>query len=734
MRGQAGGLRRSDTGLLIGFAAVLSGLVAVTGPAEPTGHPATDAVLIGVGVAIIVVIGSRAPWWAVAAAAGVALIVALDPLLMVVAAVGFAAALWAGTRERPVPWMSAASVGVTFNVLVRSELGGWFGASAMVGLGVAAILFVLGTWRLPRRARLLSWGGVVLVLLFAGAASAGLAYAAAKSRHELAAGLTTAELGVAALEGGDFEQAADWFAEAQTYLDAANVNLDKPWAKLAAVVPVAAQHQHAVHDMSQSGAAGLRVVSEALDEIDLDRLRASDGRFDLDALADLESPLTRVRDALVDLRRTSESSRSPWLVNRATYELDDFRESVDEHMPSIEEALQAIRMAPAMLGAEEPRTYLLLFTTPSESRGLGGFVGSYAELQLDDGELSLGGFGRAQDLDREAQARGVHVTLPPEFAELYGRFGFDAGGDGSGALGDSGLRNVAMSPDFPTVAPIAAELYAATTGSEVDGVIAMDPFVVAQLLRYTGPVFIPSLGRELGPDEALPFLLRDQYATDVPDEARADVLADAASQAFTGLIAGALPDPINLARDLGPLTGDRRLLVWSARAEEQELLESVHISGALPALHGADGWAFTVSNIGGNNIDTFLDRRAGYTSTTDPTTGQTSGTITIELDNSAPSEGLPRYVIGNRIGEPEGTNSMWLTIYSPLGLDGLTVDGTEVGVEVGREAGWNAYRVRLDIASGTTARIEATVSGTIDDATAEIVTWEQPMERDVTPL
>ena len=57
-----------------------------------------------------------------------------------------------------------------------------------------------------------------------------------------------------------------------------------------------------------------------------------------------------------------------------------------------------------MLGADGPRTYLLLFTTPSESRGLGGFVGSYAELTADDGQLALGAFGRAQDLDAAAAA------------------------------------------------------------------------------------------------------------------------------------------------------------------------------------------------------------------------------------------------------------------------------------------------------------------------------------------
>ena len=291
-----------------------------------------------------------------------------------------------------------------------------------------------------------------------------------------------------------------------------------------------------------------------------------------------------------------------------------------------------------------------------------------------------------------------------------------------------------MTPDFPTVAEIAADLYLQTTGTQVDGVIAMDPEVVTQLLRYTGPVSIPSLGREVSADDALPFLLRDQYIVDVPDDQRADGLAEAATSAFAGLITGQLPDPIELARDLGPLTGERRLLVWSAHPDEQEMIEGVGISGAIPPLDGADGLAFTVSNAGGSKIDTFLTRWARSTSSTDPDTGVTSRTVSIELQNDAPAEGLPRYVIGNRAGQPDGTSSLWLSIYSPLGVDRLTVDGSEVGFEAGTEEGWNVYRVRVDIPSTSTATIEASLSGTVADPSAEAVTWVQPMERDIQEL
>ena len=628
----------------------------------------------------------------------------------------------------------AASLAVTANVLLRAELGGPVGTSALVGLTVGLFVVAIGSWRLPTRWRRLTWIGLGAAVAFGAVAAGGLGYEVYKSRHELSGGFISAELGVSALEGGRFDEAADWFAEANTYLDAANERLDQPWAKLAGVVPVAAQHQRAVTDMSSAGADALQVVSTALDEIDLDALRPRDGRFDLEALAALDEPLTRVRNALADLRATSESSRSVWLVGRATYELDDFRRQ--RRRPTCRRSTRHWRRSARRRRCSAPtgRGPTSCCSRPPRSPvGLGGFVGSYAELRVEDGKLSLGQFDRAQDFDRRLVDTGVAVH-DDDFLAQYGRFGYDADGTGRGLVGDAAFRNLAMSPDFPTVAAIAADLYAQATGTTVDGVVAMDPFVVTQLLRYTGPVFVPSLGRDLSPEEAQGFLLRDQYVQDVPDDQRADGLAEAASQAFSALLSGSLPDPITLARDLGSFTSQRRLLVWSSDGEEQELIEQVHISGEVPALAGADGWAFTVSNAGGSKIDTFLDRRAGYSATTDPATGVTSGTVTIELDNGAPVEGYPRYVIGNRIGQPEGTSTLWVTVYSALGLDELSVDGVVTGVEAGTEQGWNTYRFRVDIPSMASVRIEARLSGTVADPAAEVVTFTQPMERDVAPL
>ena len=293
---------------------LVAGLVAALGPAAPTATPVIDAVLITLAVLAIVVVGERAPWWSVALAAGVAMAIAINPLLIAVAVVALAGALWSGSGRRPRPEVLAASVGITCNVLCRAELRGSLGLSAAISIAVLAIVFVTGIRRRSKRVRRLAWGGVFGLVVLAGAASAAFGYQAYRSRHDLGAGQSTAELGVVALENGKFDEAADWFRQSAAILDQANARMDSPWTAAAALVPVVAQHRSAIVDMSEVGASGAKVVAESLSEIDPESLRTDNGRIDLEGLARLQAPLERVQQALEQLQRTTAESRSPWLA------------------------------------------------------------------------------------------------------------------------------------------------------------------------------------------------------------------------------------------------------------------------------------------------------------------------------------------------------------------------------------------------------------------------------------
>ena len=227
----------------------------------------------------------------------------------------------------------------------------------------------------------------------------------------------------------------------------------------------------------------------------------------------------------------------------------------------------------------------------------------------------------------------------------------DIGGDN----GDATFADLAMTADFPQVGAEAQAAYTRTTGRTVDGVIALDPQVLVALLGYTDPIQLTMFDQQLDRNNAAQFLLHDQYLAVGGLDRPADAVTEVAQRVVDALLADSMPEPPTLARALGPLAADRRLLMWSADPEAQQLLERVGLGGAIPALDGREGWAVTVSNAAGNKIDSFLSATTSYDSSLDTATGLTSAVIRVELTNTAPPSGLPGDVIGNEIGLPSGT-------------------------------------------------------------------------------
>ena len=86
----------------------------------------------------------------------------------------------------------------------------------------------------------------------------------------------------------------------------------------------------------------------------------------------------------------------------------------------------------------------------------------------------------------------------------------------------------------------------------------------------------------------------------------------------------------------------------------------------------------------------------------------------VELTNTAPAEGFPRYVIGNRVGLPDGTSRLYVSFYSPLGADGVTRRRrADRASTVGTGAGWNVYSGFVDIPPGGTVDVEVQLAGVV---------------------
>jgi hypothetical protein len=276
--------------------------------------------------------------------------------------------------------------------------------------------------------------------------------------------------------------------------------------------------------------------------------------------------------------------------------------------------------------------------------------------------------------------------------------------------------NITVSPQFPSTGQVIAELYPQSGGRSIDGAFALDPFAVAGLLGFTGPITVESVDGALTKDNVVQFLLIDQYETD--NDERIDLLEEVSTEVISLLLAGSLPGPVEVADTLGPLVDDGRIVGWAAADDEQQYFTDLGLTGALPSIADSDGLAVVLNNAGANKLDVYLKREVDYDATVDTTTGAATATATVTLTNGAPSSGLPDGVIGNYTGDAPGTNRVLVSLYTALPVTSASVrtpDGEVTGFEaqLGTEAGWLTASSFVLVPPGESVTLIYELSGTV---------------------
>jgi len=703
--------------------AAVGGLGAAAAGAHPTGRPIIDAILVFCAVGVAVWAAASAPWWALTGVAGVAVVISLDPVVGVLAFAAFVGGLYIGVRQLESGLLHGLVAAVALNAMIRSGLGGFLGLSAIIGIACGVLLFATGLRQRSSHTRRIAWMALGSLGLGAVVALGSAALAAFGVRPQLSSAADDARAALAAVNEGDYQGAATLFGDSSRVFDDAADSLDGVVAWPARLLPGVAQNLAAGRDLSAAASQATAEAAAALREVDPASLRVVDGRIDVDAIRAVEAPLVRVSGAFGELRATTRSAVSPWLLGPVQRELDELDTEFEEQQPLLDDAIDAVRLAPALLGGDELRRYLVLFTTPVEARGIAGFIGNYAEVSLDDGAIEVTAFGRRSELDDAAMAERADCgNLPSELLERYGRFGLTSGPDGT--ADQNVWQNLTMPAHFPYVGEAATCLYPQSGGRPINGVISVDPYVVQALMEYTGPIEVAELGASVTAANAAKFILEDQYvlAGDGATDDRVDALQTLGEGVIERLLIGALPEPSQLARDLGPLVEEHRLMMWTDDADEQRLFAATGLLGAMPALVQDGGFSVIVANSGESKIDVFLDRRTDVRVLTDAD-GRRTLVANVTLRNNAPSGGLPQYVIGNGYGLPAGTSRLIVNFFGPPSLMSVEQDGAAVAVQSLPEAGWMGYATEVVIGPGDTARYQVRFDLGAASAGGDPVDW-----------
>jgi hypothetical protein len=654
-------------------------------------------------VAVVATFGATARRWTWFLPAGVAALFG-DTVASGLAAVAIAIAFASVLRESRSRARGALVTGLGGIALLRADPVGFHGLTALLTAVAIAPAVISGYAhagrRVQKRARRVALvAGGVMGLMIAGAAIGVLSVA-----DEVADGMRAIDGGMAAARDADDDLAAAELDQAARSLTTADSTLSGWFVSPARSLPLIGPNIDAVGSLASQASEVARVTSLAASSADVDALRFVDGRLDPQVVADMQQPLEQVQAALERMRDRVERARSPWLVGLVSSRIDTLGAEIDDAVPDAQAAINAVGVAPTLLGADAPQRYLVLFTTPVEARGRTGFPGNYAELVFDDGKLTMPRFGRISELEQGGLGAARTLELAPEMVARYGRFDIA-----------TTWRNLTMTPDFLSLTMAAAELYPKSGGEPIDGLLSVDPAGLAAIMQYTGAVEIAGLPEPLTADNAERFLLFDQYVQfEADNDERVDMLETVARTTFDRLTVADLPGPRAVSERIDRAVDGGHIQFATVDQGTFLPLQVMGVTGWFAPPEGNDTVTVTTTNAGANKIDLFLRRREQYDVRWDPETGQVTSTLRLTLENTAPGEGWPDYVLGNSVGLPPGSNRSFVSIYSPFVLEASRVGGEPTALQSEVELGRNVYSTFVDIPPGGTVEIEVDLSGAIE--------------------
>ncbi|MHA7239337.1 DUF4012 domain-containing protein [Arthrobacter sp. TMS1-12-1] len=456
----------------------------------------------------------------------------------------------------------------------------------------------------------------------------------------------------AAVVGRDTDRAGAVTSRLQDHTTAARAAGTDPLWKAAGLVPFVGQNFRAVSEVTASADDVVqRAVAPMVDKtaaLDWNSLAPVDGRIDTAPLADIAPTLSTAATTIeLSYGRLEGIDRSDLLPQIAA-PLEDAVEAIGEVRGPLGSASRAGELLPSMLGAEGTRNYLVLVQNSAEVRATGGISGALVVLTVDDGRITLTDQGSASEMGRFAPA----VPVDPGQEQIY-----------SYRMATF-MQSVNLTPDFPTAASTARQMWQDRhPDSRIDGVIALDPVVLANILGATGPVELGSVGdpvvdalvaqtslpTALDSTNVVPTLLSDVYA-----EIEEPALQDEYFAAVAGRVFGALTDVqgdgTQLVDALVTSAAQGRLYVWSATADEQDVISRTGLAGAaLGATVGGAAFGVYFNDGTGAKMDYYVRRTVQLVKSC-PGDGYSLYTAKVTLTNTAPEDAamsLPAYVTGN---------------------------------------------------------------------------------------
>lgn len=277
---------------------------------------------------------------------------------------------------------------------------------------------------------------------------------------------------------------------------------------------------------------------------------------------------------------------------------EDQRENAKSIPDKIRQAKESVRefavLSDALvgfLGKERQRTYLLVFQNQTELRPSGGFMGSVAEITVDQGKITSVYVPKGGTYDLKGQLT-ARVKSPKPLWLINPLWQF---------------QDANWFADFPKTAEKIRWFWSKSGQPTVDGVIAVNSSFMDKVLAVTGPIDMPEYGKTITAEN---FLLETQKAVEIEYDKEANTPKKFIGDLFAKLMERAknlTPEQwVALSTASSVALDTKEIQIAMFDAEENQLAERFGWQGRLKPTNG-DSLAIVAANIAGQKTDAVID-------------------------------------------------------------------------------------------------------------------------------
>ena len=425
-------------------------------------------------------------------------------------------------------------------------------------------------------------------------------------------------------------------AEALRLTTEAESTVQGPLWDLASGVPVVGANIDAVRAATEATHIIVRDALpsgiQLLSTMSPDKLKVEGGGINLAPFQEAQQTLPQLKTVLADAETSLSTIDRSELLPVVDDAIDQLVTVVDQAGPLLDTVEQLLPIALRMAGSEGPRNYLVVFQNNAEIRATGGNAATSTLIHAENGKIEKLGDETIEKFHQAGITGKLRSDLPKETLALYETdFTRNA-------------QNFSRTPDFPTTAQMFSQLWTQTNGTQLDGVISLDPVALSYMLAATGPVVLAD-GSEITSENAVKLLLSDAYETFGTDGEAADAyFGDVSARVFDTIASGAW-QPTEMIKQLQKSVDEHRIYAWFQREDENALTSQFKIDGALTA----DNTAKTQVGVFVNNAS--YSKLEYYLSTTlNVTCDAAARTVTTSLTmvSTVPGNNLSGYTLAWR--------------------------------------------------------------------------------------